>query len=552
MSASSRCECPQLAALDSALAHLPWSDVKRMAIHLHHSLTLSVLDQIGEDRSTAAERRMYCMEQWMKNDLDASWVKLVTALREINHNHLAQDLEARYCAAQCQPQPPDVCTPALSVSRAQSGIAGSCSSQTSWSLDAQACSPTPSITDADMIDQESGEVEVFHNLDKVQKGFLWLEERFVSIVTHVQCYLCEREVESRKFFTMFRITVINLPLSSKFKHMHFLKEKKALIKAAKDVSEIFEVLSPYWNHVDYGLLERITMEFGDGNVKREMKAYISRLIQFEKHTTVQKFVDATCDDRQIPPEFRTILIKLKRKPSNCTLYDIRIFKESLLCRASFNAYSVYLKKVGISSILVTLAVPSEGVRVFVEVIQDLQFETDTHIESLWVHGHYNPIPSLSESDSNIYLWTPVALLSRPHSPPPYKPPPPYPHQDSPNSEIQRKEEEGEKDDNGVRPTLLTTQPQRTVSTYSSPRHTSRSGRHSDYSSHHSLHSSRHSDYSSHHSVHSGHHSDYFSDRHSSRSSRHSDYSSRHSLHSGRHSDYSSDHHSSRSGDIDQS
>ena len=408
---------------------------------------------------------------------------------------------------------------------------------------------------------------MFRNLDEVQKGFLWLEERFVSVVTHVQCYLCEREAESRKFFTTFRITVINLPLSSKFKHMHFLKEKKALIKAEKDVSEIFEVLNPYWNHVDYGLLERITMEFGDGNVKREMKAYISRLIQFEKDTTVQKFVDATCDDRQIPPEFRTILIKLKRKPSDCTLYDIRIFKESLSCRASFNAYSVYLKKVGISSILVTLAVPSESVRGFVEAIQDLQFETDAHIESLWVHGHYSAVPSLSESDSNIHLWTQVALLSRPHSPPPYKPPPPYPNSelqqrsttssgvcldvfitgcppirelsedDSSSSPSDEEEEEGEKDDNGVRPSLLTTQPQRTVSTYSSPHHTSRSGRHSDYSSHHSVHSGRHSDYSG--------------DRHSSRSSRHSDYSSRHSLHSGRHSDYSSDHHSSRSGDKDQ-
>ena len=207
--------------------------------------------------------------------------------------------------------------------------------------------------------------------------------------------------------------------------MNFLKEKKAMIKAAKDVSEIFEVLSPYWNHVDYGLLERITMEFGDGSVKREVSAYISCLIQFEKDTTVQKFVDAICDDRQIPDEFRTILIKLDRKPSKCTLYDIRKFKESLACRSSGNAYSIYLKKIGTGSIMVTLAVPSEVVHVFVEGIQDLQYEEDAHIESLWVKGHYGPASSLSESDSTIDLWTPVALLSRPHSPPIYKPPPPY-------------------------------------------------------------------------------------------------------------------------------
>lgn len=42
--------------------------------------------------------------------------------------------------------------------------------------------------------------------------------------------------------------------------MYFLKEKKAVIKAAIDVYEIFEILSPYWNHVDYGLLEYIVNE----------------------------------------------------------------------------------------------------------------------------------------------------------------------------------------------------------------------------------------------------------------------------------------------------
>ena len=110
----------------------------------------------------------------MKNDLDASWTKVVTALREINHNHLAQDLEARYCVGQCLPQPPDVCTPALSMPRAHSGIAGSCSSQISWSLDV-AFSPTASI---DTMEQESGEVAV---LDMVQRGFLRLEERFAQL-----------------------------------------------------------------------------------------------------------------------------------------------------------------------------------------------------------------------------------------------------------------------------------------------------------------------------------------------------------------------------------
>ena len=90
--------CPELPDLDSALADLPWSDVKRMAIHLHRSLTLSILDQIQEDRSRTAERRIYSMELWLKNDLKASWAKVVEALRKTEQSHLANKLESQYCA----------------------------------------------------------------------------------------------------------------------------------------------------------------------------------------------------------------------------------------------------------------------------------------------------------------------------------------------------------------------------------------------------------------------------------------------------------------------
>lgn len=50
-----------------------------------------------------------------------------------------------------------------------------------------------------------------------------------------------------------------------------------------------------------------------------MKAYISDLIQFEKGTTIQSYVDAMCDN---PFEFRDVIIEMGREPTECTLYDI--------------------------------------------------------------------------------------------------------------------------------------------------------------------------------------------------------------------------------------
>ena len=406
---------PQLSDLDLALSRLPWSEIKRMAIHLHHTMTLPVLDQVEEDRSKTAERRIYCMDLWLKSDIDASWMKVVIALKNIDQNHLAKLVESSYCA--CLPAP-------MRDTRAPS-----------QPFQTRTTDPLPTTVDPVSlpapcrVDQELGEpaaLEDYSRVDEVQRvveGSSELEQRFFSVVTHVQVYFCDKETESNKFLGNFRITLINLPLSRKFKHMHFLKEKKVLIKGAQDVSEIFEILSPYWNHVDYGLLEHIVLEFGEKEIKLEVERYISDLIEFEKGTSIQSYVEATSGDRKIPPEFCEIIIKLDRKPSECTLYDIRRFKESVACRSSLSAYSVYLKNVGTGSVEITLAVPDDAVDVFVKAVRDLQLEKDTHIWSIyprfkdrphWAQKDCNPafstLPRLHHSQTSIvFLHFPRSL-----------------------------------------------------------------------------------------------------------------------------------------------
>ena len=56
-----------------------------------------------------------------------------------------------------------------------------------------------------------------------------LQDRFATIVTHMTICFVEKE-ESREFWKKFAITLTNLPLSNKHKHLKLLrKEKIALI-----------------------------------------------------------------------------------------------------------------------------------------------------------------------------------------------------------------------------------------------------------------------------------------------------------------------------------
>ena len=43
----------------------------------------SILDQIEEDHPTSKQRVMYAMNEWLQRDTEASWKKVIIALREI-------------------------------------------------------------------------------------------------------------------------------------------------------------------------------------------------------------------------------------------------------------------------------------------------------------------------------------------------------------------------------------------------------------------------------------------------------------------------------------
>ena len=81
---------PQHSDLVRALQELSWSDVKRMAIHFD-KLDLPLLTNIEE--RPIGERVMYTMKAWLDRDRQASWAKVVSALRLIGKDVLAKKID---------------------------------------------------------------------------------------------------------------------------------------------------------------------------------------------------------------------------------------------------------------------------------------------------------------------------------------------------------------------------------------------------------------------------------------------------------------------------
>ena len=126
---------------------------------------------------------------------------------------------------------------------------------------------------------------------------------------------------------------------------------------AKSIQDVFDILDPYWNYVDYSLLEYIVKKYCDGYVKKQMQKYKRKLHQFEKETIVKDFTSALPDNRAFPEKYFTLQATLKVDATQCTLHRIRKVKESIDEEASLQPYVTLIQGIYTRSVFVTIIFP---------------------------------------------------------------------------------------------------------------------------------------------------------------------------------------------------
>ena len=385
--------------------------MKLMAIHLDGCMDLALLTDI-EREHPVEERVLYAMKAWLDKDCEASWAKVVSALRAISKNVLAVKMENEYCttvkakkpittphsyssSAVVSPQPttelksvahslvheepqPGLGLASLCQSQPENVVMSSSTafSQVTATTSSSTASLVPSFDRSATVSQDSAVGGSESDGARIREEGAQLQTRFVTVLTHTKICFIEKEAESGKFLMKFRITLTTLPLSNKYQDLYFLKREKDRIKKAKDIEEIFDILEPYWNYVDYALLEHVIEEFGTSELKEEMKKYIAELEQFEKKTTVQDYDSAVLGQLSVPAYFETVEVMQIKDPTKCTLYQVRQFKNEIVIRSTLNAYAVLRKRVSCSSVKIILAFPPEA-HAELENVFDKQF-TMTH------------------------------------------------------------------------------------------------------------------------------------------------------------------------------
>ena len=358
---------PKLAELSCALETLSQEEVRYMCMQLGvESHILNTIDcNYRHDALTCITKYL---EAWLDCDSCLTWAKVVEVLKSkrLNKSVLADRIMMKYCSS----------TSAAMGSHRSSSV----SSDDSISSDNSSshCKAIPLPLCASFHHDASGHEtqQVSHPLLSAHPAMLpscvskseghklkhikykasGLMKKFRSVVIKANICLTEKEISPR-YLKHFKIDLTKLPMLAKYKKLKFLQKKKRKIMRAKSIQDVFDILDPYWNYVDYSLLEYIVKKYCDSHVKKQMQKYKRKLHEFERETSVQDFTSALPDNRAVPKRYCTLQATLNLDATKCTLYCVRKIKESLTERASLEPYVALMQGIHTRSVLVMVAFP---------------------------------------------------------------------------------------------------------------------------------------------------------------------------------------------------
>ena len=361
---------PETANLLDALSVLSWDEFQVFATYLGKGVDLPTLKRIEHDHGTTNTRILHSIQAWLDYDFEVSWEKIIFALRKIGKNADAEHLQSLYC-------------PEITLHDSESTV-----SVTETQLP-EAPKDQPDVSDTAVAKNPSSTTGRM-----VAKQAAELSEKFVNVLSEAKAQLIDFESkaqinelmnsESTRFLTKFRTFLTTLPLSSKHKHLKFLKKEKPALKAANDVDEIFDVIEPYLTFTDYSLLKSIIAKFCSEGLNKIMASYISELEEYETKTTVHDAQNAIHRGK-IPNGTKPVVICTDLPPTECTLHKVRQIREAIAEEAALEPYSHLQLDVHASAVTIVLAFPHHALSLLAYAMT-ADFLMKHNIESVSTNG----------------------------------------------------------------------------------------------------------------------------------------------------------------------
>lgn len=247
------------------------------------------------------------LQFWLISDPKASWQKVVSALQLMDLNTVAVQVSTKYI------QPPASEEPSRLLIQKQ-----------------QAVSAVP----------ESMQ-QVLEERRNVRMHIRQLKAKFGDVVVNTELAFSKLESKSPTFLIKLCNTLTLLPAHLKQQNIKLLEGIRPHLCKATTVREVLAIMNLYsvWSFANPYLLKHIIDRFGNVSLQQQLESYLKELHEFEKATKVCDFITTWNGISDIPSGFLEISTKLGKSWSECTLDDVRRYKDAL----AKEAYTTYTK-----------------------------------------------------------------------------------------------------------------------------------------------------------------------------------------------------------------
>ena len=306
-------------------------------------------------------RTIKYVEVWLDRDTEASWEKLVSSLKCIGKNVLAEEVEAVYSQGEEASVPSTSSAPLASATPTPMQSLG-----TLAQLETTPLPPTVTMTTATVkppVPALQSPAVSMERVAEVKAEIEKFEEEFSNIKSDTRAFLSDKESQDAKFLARFRDHLLDLPVSRRAIHARFFYKNEDEIFNSKTIERIFAILRRYCNYSNYDIILHLVKKFCNMSLKKRMEIYRVSFESFEVTTTVDIYLCAVSAHPQgeVYQAFSKMIMTIDKPASECTLHEIRQLKESLAESADIHSYSAYIESVGTSSVLVVLRIPQSCV-----------------------------------------------------------------------------------------------------------------------------------------------------------------------------------------------
>ena len=167
-------------------------------------------------------------------------------------------------------------------------------------------------------------------------------------------------VEKKVGFEQFTARLANLSIEHMEVHKEFFDNIYSEITKDSTVLKVWMRLSTYWNFLNYPLLEKVVIKFGDEELKTDMEDYKKELKEFRCRTRLCDFAkySITINVHLSEQNLKKLTIKLHQHWETCTLEDLEKLTGKITQKFFLPSFTMSLSEMEQACIIVTWAVPA--------------------------------------------------------------------------------------------------------------------------------------------------------------------------------------------------